>query len=99
MAKMTKMKPHELEALVQIHGKGRQLCRDLFGGHIKRATFVSQMIDYPYVDPATVENFVPSSVWPEIPGTREVILDWAVRVQYIEQDVYDEIMEGLSNGK
>lgn len=93
--KMTRMKPSEVEELVNVYGKGRMLCRDLFGGHIKRETFVRTMIDYPYTDPALADSYVPTGLFPQLPGTRESILDWALGIGYIEQDVYDEITEKL----
>lgn len=94
---VAKLKASELHDIVYLHGKGRMACYDLYDGHIGRNTFIAKMIEYPYTDPALEERFEPSMVWPKLPGTREAILDWGVRVGYIDQETYDEVMKGLDN--
>lgn len=98
MAKMTKMKASKMHDIVYLHGKGRMACQDFFEGHIKKAAFVTKMIEWVYTDPALEETFEPTMVWPMLPGTRTAILDHGLKIGYIDQETYDEIMEGLGNG-
>lgn len=94
---MTTITATQMAGMVDVYAKGRMLCRDLYGGHIKEETFVRTLIEYPYTDPALNEVYVPTALFPVLPGTFESILDWALSIGYIEQDVYDKVKEGVSN--